>query len=213
MVLQTWPATALALLAASGAVLAALAPIAGSAQAVDVRALDGEWLYVEDRTEGRAREDQGPPMSPRLRLRVEEDALVWVRASREERMQIDGSTIEVPDGDTIKRLTGTWKDGLFEYDSEIVKASDGSRVSLLRKAFELTPDGMLVHVSIDPPDAGTDPRSTQPSAEVFSIAVPATSSTRAPSIGVPSSITTSTIRKASPGHGTTGSSQGGVNLP
>ena len=153
MYVRTWTATALALLAAFGVVTGASAPSARPAQADDVRALDGEWIYVEDRTEGRALEDQRPPMSPRLRLRVDEDALVWLRSGgREERMALDGATIEVPKDETITRYTGAWKDGLFEYLTETVRASDGARVGLLRKAFEVTPEGMLVHVAIDPPD-------------------------------------------------------------
>lgn len=148
---RTWLATPLALLAALGA--ATSVPSGRSAQADGVGALDGEWVYVEDRTEGRAPEDQGPPMSPRLRLRVDEDALVWLRSQgREERMALDGATIEVPEGETITRTTGAWKDGLFTFDKEVVRASDGSRVRLLRKAFEVVPEGMVVHISFDPPD-------------------------------------------------------------
>jgi len=150
---RTWSAIALALLATFGVARTASEPSTPTAQTHDVRTLDGEWVYVEDRTEGRALEDQGPPMSPRLRLRVDEDALVWVRSQgREDRMALDGSTIEVPGGETIERFTGAWQDGRFTYDSETVRASDGSRVRLLRKAFEVVPDGMLVRIAIDPPD-------------------------------------------------------------
>ncbi|MEM7309018.1 MAG: DUF6265 family protein [Planctomycetota bacterium] len=148
----TWSATALALLTTLGAGSAAVA-LGPRSTPIDeeLRELDGEWLYVEDVTDGRAAEDQGPPMSPRLRLRVDEDALVWVRTDHEERMHFDGSTVEVTEGDKIKRYTGTWQDGLFEYETETVNASDGARLLLMRKAFELTPDGMLVHVAVNPP--------------------------------------------------------------
>ncbi len=153
MHLRNWLAIPLVLLAALGAAPAARVPSGRLAQADEVRALDGEWIYVEDRTEGRALEDHGPPMSPRLRLRVDEDALVWLRSGgREERMALDGSTLEVPEGETIRRYTGVWNDGLFAYENETVRASDGARLGLLRKAFEVVPDGMLVHVAIDPPD-------------------------------------------------------------
>ena len=62
-------ATALAVLATLGAPLAAQASSAPSAQVSSapatqpdgLRALDGEWIYVEDRTEGRAIEQLGPP--------------------------------------------------------------------------------------------------------------------------------------------------------
>ena len=60
MHLHTRPATALALLATLGVVLAS-GPL--SAQVDGVRALEGDWIYVEDRTEGRALEQMGPPMS------------------------------------------------------------------------------------------------------------------------------------------------------
>lgn len=61
MHLRTWPAKALALLAILGAAMPALAWNALGAQADGVGALDGEWIYVEDRTEGRAIERLGPP--------------------------------------------------------------------------------------------------------------------------------------------------------
>lgn len=55
-------------------------------------------------------------------------------------------------GETIQRTTGVWKDGRFTHDSETVRASDGSRIGLLRRSFEVVRDGMLVHIAIDPSD-------------------------------------------------------------
>ncbi len=71
MHLRTWPATALALLATLGAALAALTSNALSAQPDGLRALDGEWIYVEDRTEGRTLEQLGPPMASKFSMRDE----------------------------------------------------------------------------------------------------------------------------------------------
>ena len=50
-----WLSVGFGLLAVIGA------PTASSAQDENLRALDGEWLFVEDRTEGRAVEKGGPP--------------------------------------------------------------------------------------------------------------------------------------------------------
>ena len=75
MRLNTRPAIALALLAAS---FGAIAPQALSAQTGASRRLDGDWIYVEDRTEGRALEQLGPPMSSTFAMRAEGDAIVLV---------------------------------------------------------------------------------------------------------------------------------------
>ena len=47
-------------------------------QADDLRKLDGEWIYVEDRTEGRPLEQLGPPISSRFLFKVEEGAIILV---------------------------------------------------------------------------------------------------------------------------------------
>ena len=78
MQLRTTPATALALFATLGAAHSALASNALAAQADGLRALVGEWNYVEDRTEGRNLEQRAPPMSSKFSLRSEEDAVVLV---------------------------------------------------------------------------------------------------------------------------------------
>lgn len=150
---RTWLAAAPVLLASFGVSLAAMAPGAPAAQDDGLEELDGEWIYVEDRTPGRAPEDQGPPMSPRLRLRVDEDAVVWVRArGREDRMPRNGSITEEPEGGAVTTRTGAWRDGLFEYETKTVRVEDGERLLLLTKSFEVVPEGMLVHIAIDPPD-------------------------------------------------------------
>ena len=95
MHLRTRLATALALLRTLGALSTALASSARSGSPDGLRALDGEWIYVEDRTEGRASEEQQPSMSPRVKLRIEEDAVILVRREGEIRMALDGSATEV----------------------------------------------------------------------------------------------------------------------
>ena len=102
----------LALVATFGA--AAMPSSAKSAQDEGVRALDGTWLYVEDRTEGRAIEEQGPPMSVKFALRIEQDAVIMVRGTgaraREERIPIDGSVgEEEQNGSRSRRRSPRWR--------------------------------------------------------------------------------------------------------
>ncbi len=150
MHLRTWPATVLALLATLGASSAAPASSARSTQADGFRALDGVWIYVEDRTEGRASEEQQPSMSARVTLRIEEDAVVWVRSrSREIRMALDGSPTEVAGEGYISRYRGAWKDGAFEYQSEPVPKPDSSSTGLIRWVLRVTTDGLLASVETD----------------------------------------------------------------
>ena len=117
----------------------------------DLNSLDGEWLYVEDRTEGRASEKQQPPMSVKFTLKVEKDAVVMVRSNGNERIALDGSVIEKAGTTSTSRYRGEWKDGVLEYDIETYRASDNSRVSVIRRKFNVTPDGMLVHVVVGEP--------------------------------------------------------------
>jgi len=152
---RTWPASAVALLALFGTAPAASAPAARSAQAGDLRALDGEWLYMEDLTEGRAIEDQQPPMSVTFALRVEDDAVVMVRGTgarqREEPIPLDGSTTEVPGTGSVSLYRGEWKRGVLEYDIDTVRLSDGAIVSRIRREFRSTPEGLQVHVVVGEP--------------------------------------------------------------
>jgi len=155
MHLRTWPASGLALLAASGAVVAALTPSARPAQDEDLRAFAGEWLYVEDRTEGRPVEEQQPPMSLTFGLRVEEEAVVMLRGQgtnrSEERIALDGSATEEVGTDKVTIYRGEWKDGALEYDLEVVRPSDDAVLTRIRRVFRITPDGLLVRVVVGDP--------------------------------------------------------------
>lgn len=150
MRLHTRLVTALALLATLGA---ALASNALSAQPDGLRALDGEWIYVEDRTEGRALEKQQPSMNARVRLRVEEGAVVLVRRDFQVRMSLDGSATEVAGKSkgTASRYRGEWKDGAFKYEIEPVRESDNSRSGLIRTELRVTAEGLLARVTVGSP--------------------------------------------------------------
>ena len=152
MHLRTGLATALALLATCGAASAALASSARPAQDDGLPALDGEWLYVEDRTEGRPSEEQQPSMSTRFGLRVEEDTVVVVRRDGEVRIALDGSITEVAEPSSISRYRGAWKDGALEYETELVRPPDNARVALILREMRPTAEGLLVRVAVDPPN-------------------------------------------------------------
>ena len=122
-----------------------------SAQPDGLRALDGEWIYVEDRTEGRALEQLGPPMSSKFSMRIEEGAVVLNghgSGHRDVRIALDGSITEVAEPRTISRYRGAWKDGAFEYEIEFVRVSDNAPdgIGLIRREFRITADGLLVRV-------------------------------------------------------------------
>lgn len=93
----------------------------------DFKALDGEWIYVEDRTEGRALEDQQFSMGARLRFRIEPDAFVYVRSDGEIKVKFDGSPTDVTRGASTSRYTGGWKDGAFVYQSEPLRLPGDTR--------------------------------------------------------------------------------------
>lgn len=154
MRLHTWSVTVLTLLVTMGASLVALASNGSSTKIDDdVRALDGEWIYVEDRTEGRPVEQHQPSMSTRVRLRVEDDALVLIRSDSEIRMALDGSPTEVVRGNSVSLYRGSWKDGAFTYESEPVRDPADTRTGgTIRWELRVTEVGMLASVVVDPPD-------------------------------------------------------------
>jgi hypothetical protein len=150
MYLRTWLTAAMALLVTLGGASAALVTSARSKQADGVRALDGVWIYVEDRTEGRPSEEHQPSMSTRVTLRVEEHAVVLVRRDFEVRMALDGSPTEVTREGRVSRYRGAWNDGVFAYESESVRASDSSPTGRIRWELRVTDDGLLASVAADP---------------------------------------------------------------
>ncbi len=150
MYLRTVLATAFAVLATAGT------PIVSNAiaQDEDLRKLDGTWLFVEDRTEGRPVEQGGAPMNVRFTLRVENDAVIYPRSRGEERITLDNSVIEKEGGkdkegrDHVRRYRGKWtkKDRWLEYWIETVRLADNEIVLVTKRVFRITDDGLLVYV-------------------------------------------------------------------
>jgi hypothetical protein len=146
---HSWSITAFALLATLGVALAAPPD--------ELKKLDGEWIYVEDRTEGREVEQQSPSMSPRLTLRVEEGAVVLIRGTgsrkREIRMALDGSPTDVAGSGKSpgSRYRGEWKDGAYQYEIGSVDETDKAKAGPLKIELRPTADGLLVRVKGSPP--------------------------------------------------------------
>jgi len=121
-----------------------------------VRAVDGEWIYVEDRTAGRTLEQLSAPMASKFSLRVEDGAIVLNghgSGHKDVRVALDGSVTERPDEGKIARYRGDWKDGAFEYEVsfERPKGETGSGIQLIRRSFRPTTEGLVVTVAVDPP--------------------------------------------------------------
>lgn len=135
---------------------ALLAHDSAPSQGGDLRAFDGEWIYVEDRTEGRTLEQLGPPMGSRFILKVEEGAviLVWGHGgggNRDVRVALDGSPTEVA-GATAGALTryrASWKDGVLSYEIEFVRAAGQAAEGLIKREFRMTPDGLIVRSNLE----------------------------------------------------------------
>jgi hypothetical protein len=148
---QTLLATSLALLTTLNAAFTAHAT-----QTDDLKSLDGEWIFVEDKTEGRALEQLGPPMSSKFSMRAQEGAIILNghgSGHKDVRVALDGSTTEIKEPKTISRYKGAWKDGAFEYEVAFERVPPGAAegIKSIRREFRMTEDGLLVTVIADPP--------------------------------------------------------------
>ena len=158
MNVRAWLATTLGtIVAVSMALVIESRPV----KAEDLRALDGEWIFVEDRTEGKSLEQLGPPMSSKFSLQVEESGAAIVlnghgSGHRDVRIALDGSITEIAEPNRKVRYHGTWKDGTFEYDVEFERpqGSASGGIGMIRRKFRMTDDGLWVSVAVDPPSRG-----------------------------------------------------------
>jgi hypothetical protein len=117
----------------------------------DLRGLDGEWVFVEDLTEGRALEQLGPPMSSTFAFGVEEGAVILVSGhgsgQKNVRINLDGSPTEVIDGSSLIRYTGSWIDETFTYQSDYFKGPERTPDGFIKKSFRQAVGGLIVTVT------------------------------------------------------------------
>jgi len=161
--------SALVLLACSaclGASQPAAAPSTSPAQAPvqvkpdGIRALGGEWIYVEDRTEGQALDRLGPPMASKFSMRVEEagDAVILNghgSGHRDVRIALDGSVTEVTEqSKRVVRYQGLWKGDTFQYEVKFENEPGKAGIGMIRRSFQPTPEGLIVRVAVDPSGGG-----------------------------------------------------------
>lgn len=116
-------------------------------QSAELGALDGQWVYVEDLTEGRELERLGPPMSNSFTLKVDEAVVILVSGHgsghRDVRVALDGSVTELETETSTAQYKGSWEDGVFKYQVQHVRA-DGSMGTLIEREFQKTDDGVVV---------------------------------------------------------------------
>ncbi len=161
-----WVFALLAISACLGAIQPAAAKSTPPAQvpvqpgAEGIRTLGGEWVYVEDRTEGQAIERLGPPMASKFSIRVEDagDAVILNghgSGHRDVRLALDGSITEVAEqGNRVVRYRGSWKDGVLEYEVDFSREPGKPGIGVIRRRFQVTPEGLIVRVAVDPPAEG-----------------------------------------------------------
>ncbi|MCA8971236.1 MAG: hypothetical protein KDC95_15700 [Planctomycetes bacterium] len=123
-----------------------------AAQADNAHSLDGEWTYLEDRTEGRALDRLGPPMGTTFSLRVEKDAVILVRGHgsghRDVRVANDGSMTEITVQGKTARYRGGWTDGAFAYEVDFIRGPGQEPAGLVRREFHVTKDGLIVRSKV-----------------------------------------------------------------
>ena len=160
-----------------GAISLALAAEACATQTDGLRAIDGEWIFVEDRTEGRTLEQLGPPMASKFSMRVDEGVVVLNghgSGHRDVRISLDGSITAINELKTISKYRGEWKDDVFEYQVEFERADDTSdgAIQMIRRSFRVTENGLLVRVAFKP-SSGKESVGLYRHAEDIALPVPA----------------------------------------
>ncbi|MCA8949068.1 MAG: hypothetical protein KDE27_06185 [Planctomycetes bacterium] len=71
---------------------------------------------------------------------------------RDVRVALDGSVTEIADADKVSRYRGAWHDDMFDYSVGFVREAGASGIGRIRRTFRITDDGLIVGVTIDPPE-------------------------------------------------------------
>lgn len=120
----------------------------------DLKALDGEWVFVEDRTEGRSLEQVNPPMSSKFIFRAEDGAMILVSGHgsglRDVRVSLQGVLTEVPttSAGAVARYRGALKDDVFSYEVDFIRSPGAAPEGLIQREFHLTKEGLIVRSNL-----------------------------------------------------------------
>ena len=136
--------------------LAAVTLLVTVAWTQDLKAFEGDWIYVEDRTEGRSLEQMNPPMGSKFTFKIEDKAviLVWGHGgggNRNVRVNFDGSPTEIAGttAGTLTRYRASWKDGLLSYEMEFVRGVGKAPEGLIKREFRMTKEGLVVRSNLE----------------------------------------------------------------
>lgn len=120
-----------------------------------LRAFDGEWVFVEDRTEGRPPEQFNPPMSSKFSFRHVDAGILLVSGHgsghRDVLIGLDGAATEIPGNvpGALARYRGAWKNGVFTYEVEFVRGAGQAPEGHIKREFRITPDGLVVTSNLE----------------------------------------------------------------
>ena len=137
------------------ALLATVVAISSAERQADLRDLDGEWVFVEDRTEGRTLEQLSPPMGDKFIFKTEADTiiLVWGHGgggNRDVRIKLDGTPTEIPGtaAGALTRYRASWKDGALTYEIEFIRSAGSAPATLIKREFRMNQDGLIVRSNL-----------------------------------------------------------------
>lgn len=119
-----------------------------------IGALEGEWIFVEDLTEGRTLEQLSPPMGSRFVFRIDSGKVILVSGHGGGRKEVaitpDGSIVEVPGSKTgeVARYRGWWKENTFTYEIDFIRSAGEKPEGLIRREFKPTSEGLIVRSNL-----------------------------------------------------------------
>lgn len=149
-----WLVISMLLSAPSSTVLA-------SPQSSDLQALIGEWIYVEDQTEGRTLEQMGPPMSSKFSFGAEGETIILESGhgygQRNVRVKLDGTFTELLDSQTNRtvRYKAAWKDSALTTETDFIRMPNAAPDGLIRREFRLVKGGLVVRVTTQSNPSGS----------------------------------------------------------
>lgn len=128
--------------------------VSAAAQTPFITPFEGEWIFVEDRTPGRALERVNPPMSSKFAMKIENNVLTLVSGhgsgQRDTKITLNGSHTDVPGATpgASARYRATLLDGVLAYEVEFVRTEGGAPQNKIRREFRFTGEGLEVRSNL-----------------------------------------------------------------